>query len=71
MATIDYTYGDRSPPPDFLCILWILIEEGKKLFILLISGRQSCQLFFFLALSLASVYDLRKDISFAVKFPYL
>lgn len=72
MAKIDYKYGDKSPPPDFLCILWILLfEQEKKLFILLISGRQICLIFFFLALSLVSEYDLRKDISFAAKFPYL
>lgn len=75
---MDYTYGDKSPSPEFLFILWILLlEQENKWFVLHIWGRQSCLilknqdwLFFFLALSLASEYDPRKVISFAMKFPY-
>ena len=35
MAKMDYTCGDNSPPPDFLCILWILLfeQEEKTLYV--------------------------------------
>ena len=39
MAKIRYTYGDKSPSPDFLCILWILLFEQEKNYDLFQGGR--------------------------------